>query len=115
MWASGILAAPEGSEASIFFHTKLRKLSTIDSCIYYSIGYHFIITLELGRALGHFIFSLNGLTRILFTNIFQRLETPQVESISHEPNPPSLRYSHPRNRQPSILRNLVRIRDSVQV
>ena len=26
-----------------------------------------------GRALGHFIFSLVGLKRILFTNIFQRL------------------------------------------
>ena len=28
---------------------------------------------ELGRALGHFTFSLIGLKRILFTNIFQRL------------------------------------------
>ena len=27
----------------------------------------------LGRALGHFIFSLIGLKRILFTNIFQKL------------------------------------------
>ena len=27
----------------------------------------------LGRPLGHFIFSLIGLKRILFTNIFQRL------------------------------------------
>ena len=27
----------------------------------------------LGKALGHFIFSLIGLKRILFTNIFQRL------------------------------------------
>ena len=27
----------------------------------------------LGRALGHFIFSLIGLKTILFTNIFQRL------------------------------------------
>ena len=27
----------------------------------------------VGRALGHFIFSLIGLKRILFTNIFQRL------------------------------------------
>ena len=26
----------------------------------------------LGRALGHFIFSLIGLKRILFTNIFQK-------------------------------------------
>ena len=29
--------------------------------------------LELGRALGHFTFSLIGLKRILFTNIFQTL------------------------------------------
>ena len=28
-------------------------------------------TLQLGRALGHFIFSLIGLKRILFANIFQ--------------------------------------------
>ena len=28
----------------------------------------------LGRALGHFIFPLIGLKRILFTNIFQRLD-----------------------------------------
>ena len=28
---------------------------------------------RLGRALGHFIFSLIGLKRILFTNIFQKL------------------------------------------
>ena len=28
--------------------------------------------LFLGRALGHFIFSLIGLKRILFTNIFQK-------------------------------------------
>ena len=28
---------------------------------------------HLGRALGHFIFSLIGLKRILFTNIFQQL------------------------------------------
>ena len=27
----------------------------------------------LGRALGHFVFSLIGLKRILFTNIFQKL------------------------------------------
>ena len=27
---------------------------------------------ELGRALGHFIFSLIGLKSILFTNIFQK-------------------------------------------
>ena len=31
------------------------------------------LRLRLGRALGHFIFSLIGLKRILFTNIFQRL------------------------------------------
>ena len=30
-------------------------------------------TLKLGRALGHFIFSLIGLTRILVTNIFKAL------------------------------------------
>ena len=29
--------------------------------------------LNLGRALGHFKFSLVGLKRILFTNIFQKL------------------------------------------
>ena len=28
---------------------------------------------QLGRALGHFIFSFIGLKRILFTNIFQKL------------------------------------------
>ena len=28
---------------------------------------------SLGRALGHFVFSLIGLNRILFTNIFQKL------------------------------------------
>ena len=28
---------------------------------------------NLGRALGHFVFSLIGLKRILFTNIFQKL------------------------------------------
>ena len=27
----------------------------------------------LGRPLGHFIFPLTGLKRILFTNVFQRL------------------------------------------
>ena len=27
---------------------------------------------RLGRAVGHFIFSLIGLKRILFTNVFQR-------------------------------------------
>ena len=31
------------------------------------------IRTSLGRALGHFIFSLIGLKRILFTNIFQKL------------------------------------------
>ena len=31
---------------------------------------------RLGRALGQFIFPLNGLKRILFTNIFQRLKSP---------------------------------------
>ena len=30
------------------------------------------LRLEVGRALRHFIFSLIGLKRILFTNIFQR-------------------------------------------
>ena len=30
----------------------------------------------LGRALGHCSFSLIGLKRILFTNIFQRLKSP---------------------------------------
>ena len=29
-----------------------------------------------GRALGHFIFSLIGLTRILFTNIFKSFKSP---------------------------------------
>ena len=29
--------------------------------------------LSLGRALGHFIFALIGLRRILFANIFQKL------------------------------------------
>ena len=33
---------------------------------------------KLGRALGHFIFSLIGLKRILFTNIFQKLEKPHL-------------------------------------
>ena len=30
----------------------------------------------LGRALGHFIFSLIGLKRILFTNIFKSFKSP---------------------------------------
>ena len=33
---------------------------------------------SLGRALGHFIFSLVGLKRILFTNIFLKLEKPHL-------------------------------------
>ena len=32
----------------------------------------------LGRALGHFIFSLIGLKRTLFTNIFQELYKPHL-------------------------------------
>ena len=31
------------------------------------------LVIDLGRALGHFIFALIGLKRILFTNIFQKL------------------------------------------
>ena len=34
--------------------------------------------LHLGRALGHFIFSLIGLKMILFTNIFQKLSKPHL-------------------------------------
>ena len=33
---------------------------------------------SLGRALGHFIFSLIGLKRILFTNIFQKPLKPHL-------------------------------------
>ena len=33
-------------------------------------------TLKLGRALGHFIFSLIGLKRILVTNIFKAFKAP---------------------------------------
>ena len=33
----------------------------------------------LGRALGHFIFSFIGLKRILFTNIFQKLQKHHLE------------------------------------
>ena len=37
---------------------------------------------ELGRALGHFIFSLIGLKRILFTNnIFQKLSKPRLVKV----------------------------------
>ena len=32
----------------------------------------------LGRALGHSIFSLIGLKKILFTNIFQKLQKPHL-------------------------------------
>ena len=34
--------------------------------------------LQLGRALGHFIFSLIGLARILIKNIFQKLYKPHL-------------------------------------
>ena len=34
---------------------------------------------RLGRALGYFTFSLIGLKRILFTNIFQRLQKHHLE------------------------------------
>ena len=32
-----------------------------------------LVQTQLGRAVGHFIFSLIGLKRILFTSIFQKL------------------------------------------
>ena len=36
---------------------------------------------RLGRPLGHFIFSLIGLKRMLFTNIFQRLSGANLGEI----------------------------------
>ena len=35
----------------------------------------------LGRALGHFVFSLIGLKRILFTNIFQKQKPHLVPAV----------------------------------
>ena len=37
----------------------------------------------LGRALGHFIFSLIGLRRIVFTNFFQQLSKPHLGYYCH--------------------------------
>ena len=37
-----------------------------------------LVRILLGRALGHFIFSLIGLKRILFTNFFQKLLKPHL-------------------------------------
>ena len=37
------------------------------------LSYRYAPIPQLGRALGHFIFSLMGLKRILFTNIFQKI------------------------------------------
>ena len=48
---------------------------------------------RLGRALGHFIFALIGLKRILLTNIFQKLSKPQLVGLEglQTLNPKSLK------------------------
>ena len=54
------------SKYILFGHMDPLGFTTIVITTPYSIRY-------LGRALGHFTFSVIGLKRILFTNIFQRL------------------------------------------
>ena len=49
-----------------------RVRDHVSRCLLFPFrGLRFLI--KLGRALGHFLFALIGLMRILFTNIFQRL------------------------------------------